>query len=406
VTHISRQRVDVLVIGAGPAGSAAAIDLAKGGAKVLLVDRHDFPRDKVCGDALIPDALNALEHLSLKQSVLDHARSLNAIRIYAPNGRFVIVPGECACIPRAILDDILRGEAVRSGARFLPGCDVKAAIVKEGTVKGATLVSRDGRERAVEADLTLLATGAAAEPLKRFNVCLRVGPSATAARIYVKADAAFAETFDYLCISYDRTICPGYGWIFPGPDGVFNVGVGYYYDAKTRLAESNVRVLLQTFLRTFPPAIDLMTCSSPLTTLKGAPLRTALTGAVLAVPGLLVIGEAAGLTYSFSGEGIGKAMESGMIAADVFLTHARADRLNEMSIAEEYSGRIREGFTARFKAYELAQDWLSSPTVANLLAWRANRSAFVKEQLEGMFQETLDPRRLFSATGLLRSLVS
>ena len=75
-------------------------------------------------------------------------------------------------------------------------------------------------------------------------------------------------------------------------------------------------------------------------------------------------------------------------------------------LARHYSTRIRDSFTARFRAYKIAQDWLSSPTVANCLAWRANRSAFVKEQLEGMLQETVDPRQLFSPAGAIRSLVS
>lgn len=406
MSSVLSQRVDVLIIGAGPAGSAAAIDLAKQGARVLLVDRCEFPRDKVCGDALIPDALKALDHLTLKQAVMERSRILDKIRIYAPNERFVVIDGECACVPRTVLDEIIRAEAVRRGAHFRPNLELKAAAMRDGVVKGAILAGRDGRTFTVEAPVTLLATGAAAEPLKRFNVCQRIGPSATAARIYVKPDEAFAESFDHLCISYDRAVCPGYGWIFPGPEGIFNVGVGYYYDTKTKPPDTNIRDLLQRFLQTFRPAAEMMQRSRQLTSLKGAPLRTALTGAALAVPGLLVIGEAAGLTYSFSGEGIGKAMESGVIAADVVLNHLSAGRMDLAVVADEYSNRIRTAFTARFKAYKTAQDWLSSPTVANLLAWRANRSRFVKRQLEGLFQETVDPRQLFSTTGVLRSLRS
>ena len=406
VTLTQDQHVDALIIGAGPAGSAAAVQLARAGANVALVDRYDFPRDKVCGDALIPDALKALEKLSLKESVLARARILSKIRVYAPNERFVVIPGECGCVPRAILDDIIRSEAVKRGAQFYPSLDLKTAVVNDSVISGATFVTPNGRLVTVRADITLLATGAAAEPLKRFNVCQRVAPSATAARVYLKADEGIARNFDYLCISYDQTICPGYGWIFPGPDDVFNVGVGYYYDAKTKPPETNIRILLQRFLTTFPPAIELAERSRQLTMLKGAPMRTALTGATLGVPGLLVIGEAAGLTYSFSGEGIGKAMESGLIAADVILKRPSRGPADLSDIAREYSNRILDSFTPRFKAYKIAQDWLSSPTVANLLAWRASRSHFVKQQLEGMFQETVDPHKLFSVAGVIRSLIS
>src|SRR5919199_1670186 len=96
---------DVLVIGAGPAGAAAARRLAQHGLDVALVDRSEFPRDKVCGDALIPDALRALEQLSLKTRVLHDALSLHGVRVYAPNRTSVTLSGECACITRTVLDD-------------------------------------------------------------------------------------------------------------------------------------------------------------------------------------------------------------------------------------------------------------------------------------------------------------
>ena len=134
-----------------------------------------------------------------------------------------------------------------------------------------------------------------------------------------------------------------------------------------------------------------------ITELKGAPLRTALCGSALARPGLLVVGEAAGLTYSFSGEGIGKALESGIIAAETVL---RGDG------AETYAARIRAAFGPRFRGYKLAQDWLARPRLANFLAQRARKSPFVRRELSGLFQETSDPRRLFSAAGMLRSFVS
>jgi menaquinone-9 beta-reductase len=384
-------RVDALVIGAGPAGSAAAISLARAGRDVLMVDRAAFPRDKVCGDALIPDALKALDRLGLRADVLRRSRVLDGVRVHAPGGQAVDVSGECACIPRVVFDELLRSAAMNAGARFAPNVDVRGGLVEDGRVTGADL----GTSK-VRADVTLLATGAAAEPLKRFGVCHRITPSATAARIYVRTDEAFARQTRHLCISYDAAICPGYGWIFPGPEATFNVGVGYFYDGRMP-SEKNVRKLLRRFLDTFLPAMDVMRHAIEVTELKGAPLRTALCGAALSRAGLLVVGEAAGLTYSFSGEGIGKALESGMIAAETILGGESAD---------QYAARVRAAFSPRFRAYKLAQDWLARPRVANFLARRARTSPFVRRELSGLFQETGDPRRLFSAAGMLRSFVS
>ena len=109
---------DVLIIGSGPAGAAAALTLARQAVRVTLVDRHTFPRDKACGDALIPDALQALSSLGLRDGVLAAARRVGEIRIYAPSGRFTSITGTCACLPRLSFDDLLRREAEAAGVSF------------------------------------------------------------------------------------------------------------------------------------------------------------------------------------------------------------------------------------------------------------------------------------------------
>ena len=399
-TGKSDERADVLIVGAGPAGAAAAIVLARAGRDVLLADRRAFPRDKTCGDGLIPDALHALDRLGLKQQVLQRARMLESVRVYSPDGHFVDVKGQCACLPRLVFDELLRCEAIRAGARFVADADAFAPLIDDGIVAGAELNVR-AETRRVRADTTLLATGAASEALKRFGVCERIGPSATAARLYVTTDEPFAARFNHLCISYDEAICPGYGWIFPAPDASFNVGVAYFYDAKTLPAERNLRKLLTRFVQTFPAAIAVMEHAITVTELKGAPLRTALCGSTLSRPGLLVIGEAAGLTYSLTGEGIGKALESGVMAASIILEGG-----SPVVVAGRYKEQIHGTFGPRFRAYKMAQDCLARPWFANLLARRARKSPFAQRELSALLQETTDPHRLFSAAGMLRSFVS
>ena len=127
----------VLIIGAGPAGSAAALTLARAGVDVLLADRCAFPRDKVCGDGLIADALTALNQLGLRTTVLDRARVLDGVRVYSPDGKFVDVDGECACLPRAQFDELLRAEAIRAGARFVAGVNARGALIDRDRVIGA-----------------------------------------------------------------------------------------------------------------------------------------------------------------------------------------------------------------------------------------------------------------------------
>ena len=295
---------------------------------------------------------------------------------------------------------------MEAGARFTAPLRVEAGIESDGVVRGARFVDpRSGEVVTIRSRLTLLATGAAAGALKAFGVCERQRASAMAARVYYEVPAGLAERGDGLCISYDRAICPGYGWIFPGPNLVWNVGVGFFYDGRSAPPVTNVRRLFERFAETFPLARDIVRHGRPLGPLKGAPLRTGLSGATLSRPGLLVIGEAAGLTYSFSGEGIGKAMASGILAAEIAREASGGD-LAGASIGEAYTSRLRLECGARFRAYRLAQDWLSRPRFADFLAWRASRSTFVRAQLEAMLNETGDPRALFSPIGLLRALLS
>ncbi|HTT11448.1 MAG TPA: geranylgeranyl reductase family protein [Burkholderiaceae bacterium] len=394
---------DVLVIGAGPAGSAAARTAAQLGSRVVLVDRHRFPRDKVCGDALIPDALEALARLGLNARVLAEARPLGSLRIYAPNGRCVELYAQMGCLPRSRLDELMREGAEQAGATFLAPCALAQALDRDGVIAGATFEpAAGGAPITVRARLTLLATGAAAGPLLKFGVCERRPASAIAARVYVRAPQRFAVEHDHLCISYDRHVCPGYGWLFPGPDGVFNVGVGYFDDTKARPPTTNIRRLFDRFVQTFAPARALLAVATPLTDLRGAPLRTALAGAHLSRPGLLVIGEAAGTTYSFSGEGIGKAIASGIVAGEIA---ARAPRDTQAAIdaARTYAACIRSDFAERFRAYKIAQGWLAYPAVLGFLARRAAAGGYVRQQLQALLTETGDPSELFSVAGLLKS---
>jgi 2-polyprenyl-6-methoxyphenol hydroxylase-like FAD-dependent oxidoreductase len=113
VTH----RCEVLVIGAGPAGTAAAITLASRGVDVVLVDQADFPRDKICGDALIPDALAALERLGVLPAVQARASCAERVQVFAPDGSDLMLDGRIRCLPRVELDELMLGHARRAGAR-------------------------------------------------------------------------------------------------------------------------------------------------------------------------------------------------------------------------------------------------------------------------------------------------
>jgi len=387
------------VIGAGPAGTAAAITLASRGIDLVLVDQADFPRDKTCGDALIPDALAALGRLGVLPAVRARAAPTERIQVFAPDGSDLMLDGRVMCLPRVSLDEMMLDRARRAGARWMAPLRLTSLIDEAGQVRGARLAGENGAID-VRARFTLLATGAAVGPLEMAGLCLRRLASGFAMRQYVR-NPRLAQRFKTLVISYDQRIRPGYGWIFPGPDGHFNVGAGVFIDGHSGERSENVRGVFERFVAGFPLARELFASGQVVGPLKGAPLRTALNGSHFGRPGVLAIGEAIGATYSFSGEGIGKALETGVLAAELV-----ADRLNDSGqvhgLEADYERRLERTYRYRFRAYETAQRWLGVPAFCNLLARRARGSERLRSRLQDVIEESSDPRELCSMAGLLK----
>jgi geranylgeranyl reductase family protein len=396
-------RCEVLVVGAGPAGSACARTLARAGVDVLLVDQHAFPRDKVCGDGLIPDAYAALRRLGVLDEVLRHAQPATHVGCIGPRGGRIDVPGTVAVLPRRVLDDILCRAAVAAGAVLAPPARFEAPLEEGGRVVGARFRLGEATQE-VRANWVVLATGAVPQALIAAGMCERRTPSGIALRGYVKNDAMTGR-ITALDVVWHRKLRPGYGWIFPCRDGVFNIGVGIAHshntlrDGRLGMKDVNLREVFEAFTRVYAPAGELMAGGTLQGELKGAPLRCTLEGARLSRPGLLVTGEAAGSTYSFTGEGIGKALETGMHAAEA-LAAGRARR-DEAALCADYEARL-ESLRPRFALYEKANRINEHPWLADLVIWRAKKSERLRRRMAGVLNETSNPGNLVSLKGFHR----
>ncbi|CAN7605379.1 NAD(P)/FAD-dependent oxidoreductase [Rhizobacter sp. LjRoot28] len=393
---------DVLVVGAGPAGSATAIELAREGLDVVLVDQHAFPRDKVCGDALIPDSHAALQRLGVLPEVMARAQSVSHVGCVAPRGGRVDVPGRLAVLPRKVLDALLCEAAVLAGARMYAPLRFVEPLVEFDRVVGARLRGRDA-VRDVRCRWVVLATGAVPQALISAGVCERQLPSGIALRGYVR-NPRMAGRIGTLDIVWHKALRPGYGWLFPCGEGLFNIGVGVAQSHTARpgggtakRGDVNLRDLFDTFTSLHAPARDLMADGEWEGELKGAPLRCSLTGAAFSRPGLLVTGEAAGSTYSFTGEGIGKALETGMLCAEAIIVGGDDDAMTR----SDYASRLAR-LKPRFDLYERANQVNAHPWLADLLVWRARKNPRIVERMAGVLEETSNPGNLVSLRGVAR----
>jgi flavin-dependent dehydrogenase len=398
----------VLVIGAGPAGSACAQMLARAGLHTVLVDQHDFPRDKVCGDGLIPDAHAALRRLGVYDEVMSQAQPAQHVACIGPRGGRVDVPGSVAVLPRKLLDHILVRAAQRAGAHLHTPWRFEAPLL-EGTgpdakVVGARLVCAEQMHE-VRAPWVVLATGAVPQAMIASELNLRRTPTGIALRGYVKNETMVGRV-RALEIVWHKRLKQGYGWIFPCPGGVFNIGVGLgdcfglAGTGRLRMQDVNLRQVFEAFCEIYEPARELMATGTPQGELKGAPLRCSLDGALYSRAGMLATGEAIGSTYDFSGEGIGKAMQTGMLAA-ASVIKGREQQLADAAVRADYEEGLR-ALQPRFELYRKASRVNAHPWLADLVIWRARKSPRILRRMSGVLEETANPGNLVSARGIAK----
>jgi geranylgeranyl reductase family protein len=390
---------DAVIVGAGPAGAIAAAHLAAGHHRVLLLDRKRFPREKVCGDGLLPDALRCLDAIGVGEIVRAAGHPISTSVLFSPSKYEAELPGEYLTIKRSDLDMIVAQKAVESGAVFARG-EVKQLAVEPDGLVSFTL---QGSRQPIQGRIGIVATGVDLRLMKKMNWPARTKPSGVALRCYVRSSLVL----DRLVISFamnDGSIIYGYGWIFPMRDREFNVGCGLLTPDRVRKRNINLKRKFQEFIDSFPLARELMQQSDRRTDLRAAALRYDFEGAYPFVNGPIVAaGETIGTTLPFLGEGIGKAMESGQLAAEAISKALDSDDLSKLP---QYGQRIESKFKTRYKGYRMAEKWLARSWLNDFLLKRCGKSQYAKEILAGIIAETKNPHDIFSLKGVLKTFWS
>lgn len=382
---------DVAIVGAGPAGAAAAFELARAGVEMVLADRAAFPREKVCGDGLGVRCGAILRTMGLAPE----APPFNPFRRFllsSPAGHTAVAAGPGASdtwtVPRRELDHLLVGRAVAAGARLAE--EVQVTGLERLPSGGVRLTGEQrGAPWAREAALVIVADGGAGSLSRALGLAPRAA-GAVAVRAYFEGDAGDPVQLE---IHWERAVAPGYAWIFPVGGGRANVGVGAFA-RDARALHLHLETLLEDFLTANPHARRRLSGARRLGPVRGHPLRIDAPRVKPWGDRLLVAGEAAGVVSPLTGEGIAPALLCGRLAAE----HARrALEAGDVSAAglAAYGRAFHALFDRHQRTALLLRRLLSRPWLLDRTVRRAGRDPLLARFLFDLLVGAESPEATF-----------
>lgn len=349
--------VDVLIIGAGPAGTAAATVLARAGRSVIVADKATFPRDKCCGDGLTTLALRMLEKINFDPGTVASWQTVGSAWLRSPSGREVEVPlprgrGQYAAVAaRLQLDNELMKHARRAGAEVREDHEFSHLTMNySGGRRTATVHFENGAS--IEAAHVIAADGMWS-PVRK---AMGVGDAGYlgewhAFRQY--ADNVTGPAAHRLYVWFEPDLLPGYAWSFPLSDGRVNIGFGVLRDGKRRVKDMKkewVDLLSRRHI------VDALGPGFRMIDRHTAwPIPADITSAVLSSGNVLFVGDAARATDTLTGEGIGQALETGILAAEAIL--------GEGDVARTYEASVRSNLFADHRMSQALGKLLNSTLV-------------------------------------------
>lgn len=349
---------DVIIVGAGPAGSTAAYYLATAGLDVLVLEKSRFPREKVCGDGLTPRAVKALTGMGVPVGESDGWLRNKGLRIIGGGGRIEVdwpdlssYPGYGLVRTRLDFDQALARHAEKAGARVIEGVNVTGPLLDDrtGRITGVsaqdTAGGKDGPQREFSGRLVVAADGNSSRLSVSMGLRKRDDrPLGVAVRTYYTSPRHRDDYLEAWLDLWDGdSLLPGYGWIFGMGDGTSNVGLGLL---NTSAAFQNIdyRVLLRRWLAAMPAEWGL-TEENRTQPIRGAALPMGFNRTPHYTRGLLLAGDAGGMVNPFNGEGIGYALESGEMAARVIAQAlARPTAVSAERVLQGYPQLLKDSY--------------------------------------------------------------
>lgn len=376
----------VIIVGGGPAGSAAAIVLARNGVEVAVIDKEEFPRDKICGDALSLDVINQLPMitpgLDEKFDKLEKKKWSRGVSIISPGEHRVDIPfiykseeREGYICKRLDIDQLLHEEMLaQPNVEWIPNTTLKD-------------VNREGDELVLETDkgdlFTPLVLGAGGNncPIARKLARLEVSKDSYSAglRQYYSNVKGF-NSGSYIELYFLKDILPGYLWIFSLPNGEANVGIGMLSSALSR-KKVKLKQFFSETLKHHPLFKERFAEAIPMEEPKGFGLNLGGPKRRISGNGFLLLGDAAGLIDPFSGEGIANALRSGRIAASHILNTLSNDGAFTATNNRQYDEELYRLVLPELQLSRKLQKLCKYPVLFDAVAKKANNSPAMKEFL-------------------------
>ena len=411
-TPADTQAADVIVVGAGPAGSSAAFHLAQAGVDVLLLEKAAFPRDKICGDGLTPRAVRQLVAMGIDLDAPGWACN-NGLRIVGAGHRLELPWPELASFPpygmvrtRMDFDELLARHAEKAGARLMERTAVTGPVFDEATgrVVGVTARPVDERGRKVGDETTYRAPVVIAADGVSARIAIALGlerrenrPMGVAVRAYYQTprhDDPWMESWLEL---WDGTpgssnLLPGYGWIFGVGDGTANVGLGILNTSKA-FQHVDYKDVLQRWLSNTPEEWGFRDDANRVGRIGSAALPMGFNRKPHYTRGVLLCGDSGGMVNPFNGEGIDYALESGHVAAETIVqalaTPAGPARER---VLQGYAAELEAAYGGYFTLGRIFAKMIGNPTfMKQATKYGLPRTALMKFTLKLMANLT-DPR--------------
>ena len=370
---------DVVIVGAGPSGSACAYWLAQAGWSVCLIEKKTFPREKTCGDGLTPRSVHQLNEMGLGPVLAEHGHKYQGLRSFGFGASLEmqwpehpIFPNHGYTITRFNLDGLVAEHAVAQGATLLTGVEavdlLDAVPSAHGALSGASgVIVKDkasGESAEVRGRYLVVGDGQNSRLGRSLGTTRnREWPMGMALRGYYTSDRHDEPWIDsHLDIRDPKgEVVPGYGWIFPLGDGRVNVGVGLLSTGGAWKGVNTTK-LQEYFVSQTAEAWGLNdeTCLGPAT---GGRLPMGMAVGPRVGPNTLTIGDAAGTVNPFNGEGIAYGYESGRLAAGA-LGEALAS--GDSSALALYDERMQSAYGDYYKLARAFVRLISEPKILSV----------------------------------------